>query len=157
MAAVNAFISGHAAALISPQMSTWTTFLTHLAQLHGHVPRAHNAANLQAGGVAKDSNVCALGNCVPRVVHGLARVTKRVGIEGKDAGGEGRRSSGEGGGEPLILHLCCKCGRRDGGRNLMIAVGAAVPRPPELLAAAQSTQCPLTLGYGLLLRNLTTL
>jgi len=43
---------------------------------------------------------------------------------------------------PLTLRLCCGCGGRDGGANLIIAVSGAVPRPAEIWAAQSSSRCP---------------
>ena len=99
VAAVNAFVSTHAAALISPRISSWTSFLAHLAR--GPMPQSNGSAALGA---------------VTTVAAG---------------------------GGPLVLHLCCACGRRDLGSNLVVAVSAAVPWPTQLLALRNSTKCPL--------------
>jgi hypothetical protein len=107
VAAVNAFMARHAAVLIAPRLSSWTT---HLLILH----RWLNVSSLIApaavlsnpqGGTSWDSD-----SEVPRTrdTRGGQRITRDD--------------------KSRAVHLCCRCRPRDKGSNLVVVMGLALGR-----------------------------
>ena len=105
VAAVNAFMARHAAVLIAPRLSSWTTFLLILHQWLNVSSLVAPAAVLSKpqGGSSRDSEVHRTSN-----TRGGQRITRDE--------------------KSRAVHLCCQCRRRDKGSNLVVVMGLALGR-----------------------------